>query len=823
MEPGGSDRSSRSLRLAGSAGARIAELRERRRLRRRGQAVRVLALVAVAGAIGIGTKAYLDRSAHAEVLATVRTLVIGGTPADLLAAEEALAATDADEQTLGYRAVLQAHAVLEFGTASDVAESARASLEEGPAADLAFAMLALSGGDIEQATAAFDRIEGLEDELLLQERAWLSAQLALSRPDAEAMSTALARIEVALERGPSVALLRARARLMLSLGRFADALDALARAREIAPAHLGLSADEALFNTYDRREAGGVASVTDQLLELGDAVTPTDRLVSELTRGVVHVRQGETAAGLERLSAATAALPWNHRLERELALQTALEVGAVDLAKTWIDAFEAASTMSEVELSIVRNWAVLAGGDVMTALDTAATLPQAHPRVAYIQALALVEQRRWAEAGPWIERANKVLGARVELEVAAARVELRLGDPAVALRRLTALAEEEPFAPRAWTGLGEAQLGQPNGSGDLRAAKRALERAVEREPFPAEAMGALAELANRRRATDPEGMRDAEQWLERAVATNPHLPHHSERLARFLADNARDDRARAILDPLIDTKGISAPTLLLRAQLAITGEESGIDVAKLLDRAAALGGDATTIERERANALIVFGKRNDLVTAQAMLTKLVDADPLDIPSRILLAETYTRAHDRKEAERILRRGFHHVAEGNKGRLFAAWADLDARLGKSRVAAGRGRAAWLRLLDEDRPAPELLVAAELVSRLWIRQQNDRIALTTVEQLTTRLPLHAQAWTIRARVELATKQSSRARQSLDRALELDPDDAEAHEAEGDWFARNGRKDEARVAHDRARELAAAARGHKRIAATDPTTTP
>jgi tetratricopeptide (TPR) repeat protein len=806
MEPGGADRSSRSLRLAGTAGARIAELRERRRLRRRTQAVRLLVGAGIAGAVALGIKTYVDRSAHDEALATVLALTSGGTPADLQAAEDALASIDADAQTLGYRAVLRAHAVLEFGVGLEEADAARRLVEGGPAADLADSMLALYGGDVDAALASFDAVLGLEDEVLLQERAWLSAQLALCRPEPEILATALARIEVALERGPSVALLRARARLMLAMGRFTDALDVLARAREIAPAHLGLSADEAMFNTDDRREAGGVASVTDQLLEMGDAVTPVDRLVAMVTRGVVHVRQGETELGLERMAEAATALPWNHRRERELALHTALEAGAVELATGWIDAFAASKTMSEGDLAIMRTWAVLAGGDVMAALDAAAMLPQAHPRVAYIQALALVEQRRWAEAGPWIERATKVLGPRVELEVASARVELRTGDPAVALRRLTALAEEEPFAPRAWTGLGEAHLAQRSGGGDMIAAKRALQRAVEREPLPAEAMGALAELANRRRASDPEGMRDAEQWLRRAVETNPRLPHHRERLARFLADDARDDKAREVLDALLDTKGISANTLILRAQLAITGEETAIDVQALLDRAAAAGGDAKTIERERARAWMVFGKRSDLDEAQRRLGALVEADPLDIPSRILLAQTWTRMHDRKEAERILRRGFHHVAENEKGRLFQAWAELDARLGKSRVAAGRGRAAWVRLLDEDRPAPELLPFAELVAKLWIRQRNDRIALTTVEQLTTRLPLHARAWTIRARIELAAKQTASARQSIDRALALDPEDAEAHEVDGDWLARHGRKDEARVAHERARELAA-----------------
>ena len=62
------------------------------------------------------------------------------------------------------------------------------------------------------------------------------------------------------------------------------------------------------------------------------------------------------------------------------------------------------------------------------------------------------------------------------------------------LRKLTGLAEEEVYAPRPYTGLGEALLAQAPECRDLRAAQRALSRAVEREPRAAEAMLLLAQV-----------------------------------------------------------------------------------------------------------------------------------------------------------------------------------------------------------------------------------------------------------------------------------------------------------------------------------------
>ncbi len=762
--------------------------------------------------VGVTVKIVTDRRARAHALQSARTHAQGGAAADLRVAADVLDAAlarDADDPaSSAHRALLRAHLWLEFGAEPEKAGQALADAPTDRAAtSVAAAMMAFADGDLEAASGLADALEPSGDAVVDAEATWLRGQLVIARsPDnPTALAAALQEVDAAIttDLGHG-SLRRVRARLLLELERGTEAVEELARARESSRTHLGLAADEVLFNALLRREMGGVASVADQLLELGEVLPPRDRHVTELARGVVHIHAGEREQGLALLESGYDGLARWDRLAIRLGVETALEAGASELATGWIDALEREGALPAEEISIDRAWLLLHTGDVMAALEAAAALPQAHPRVAYVQALALVEQRRFAEAKPWIDRAQQLLPGRIELEVAAARVELRLGDPEVARRRLSALAEEEPFAPRAWTGLGEAELAQTGTTVDLRAAKVALERAVEREPLPAEAMLLLAEIAVRRRATDPKGVGAAQTWLERAAEQNPHLPRYRERLAEFLVDDAHPERARPILTELADTPGVTGETLVRHARLAILAGDDSVDVPAVLERAAALGVDPRLLDRERARAQIVAGDRTALAAAQRTLAAMLEQDPADVPTRILYAETWARQRDRKEAELALRRGFMHVPESDRGRLYLAWADVDARLGKAKVAAGRARTAWLRLLAEDRPAPELLAAAELTARLWLRIDNERVALTVVEQLTGRLPLHARAWTIRGETELGANGAGAARTSVDRAIELDPEDPRAHEIRGHCLLRFGLQDGARAAYERAIEL-------------------
>ncbi len=779
------------------------------------RAAQLTALAAALLAAGVTLKIVGERRTRAAALATAREHASKGDAAELRLAGDVLdAAIARDRQSPvaeAERAVLRAHLWLEFGERRDLAEAA---IAEAPAdaepTRLAQAILAFGDADREGAAAILAELDGSQDPLVRTEATWLAGQLAISNhpDDDDELERALAAVDAALgESAANAALRRVRARLLLQLDRPTEALGELERARELARAHLGLAADEALFNALLGREAAGVASVADQLLEVGEALPLRDRHNTLLARAVVHVRAGELDEGLTRLEEAREGIPRWDRLAVRLAIDTALEAGAADAADAWLDGAD----LPADEIAIDRAWMTYVRGDVMTALEQLAKLPQEQPRVAYVQALALVEQRRFAEAEPWIRRVDELLPGRIEIEVARARVELRTGDKTVALRKLQALAEEEPYSPRAWTGLGEALLLQ-DGEVDLRKAKQALERAVEREPLPAEAMLLLAEIADRRRARDPAGMTAAEQLLQRAVETAPTLPRYRERQVQLWADTGQERRAFAAATELVEVPGVTADTLVRYVDLAAALGERDVDAEAVLERARALGAAPNAIARARARMLLVGSDKDDVVEAQRSLAAIVQQDPVDIDARVLLAETYVRQFDRKAAELVVRRGFPPTPDAQQGRLFFAWASIEARMGKPKVAAPRARSAFVRLLDENRPAPELLVAGELAARLWVRQDNERIAMTITDQLTERLPWSAEAWTIRAKTELGVGEAAAARTSADRAIALDPDSARAHEIRGHCLLRFGQKDKARAAYERAVELAKGTRAEK-----------
>jgi tetratricopeptide (TPR) repeat protein len=495
-------------------------------------------------------------------------------------------------------------------------------------------------------------------------------------------------------------------------------------------------------------------------------------------------------------------LPAWDRLSRRLAIQSALEAGDASRIAAWVEA----SPLPAAEGDIYRAWAVLVEGDVMEALRRLAELPQSDPWVGYLQALALVEQGRFAEAAAWIDRTEKLLPGRLEIEVARARVELRLGDKKVALRKLEALAQEEARAPRAWTGLGEAHLLQEPGEGtpDLAEARKALRRAIEREPRPAEATLLLAELWDRRRGKDPKAELEGLALYEKAAAANPHLPRYREALALYLADIGFSSRAREQMEAVIDEPGVGYALVLRLVQIRAEAGER-FDPEPQLAEALERGAPPQDVTRLRARIDLDSGDKARVATAQAALTTLLAQYPQDVEARVLYARTFLEQFDRKASESAIRKGLAAVDGQNKdGRLLWAWSELESRAGKRRIAAPRARRAWLGMLAENRPPTELLDVADLATRLWLRLGKERTALVIAKQLTDRLGYHAQAWTLRARTELGAGEAASARESAQRAIELDDASPRAHEILGHALLRYGLKDRAREEYERALEL-------------------
>jgi tetratricopeptide (TPR) repeat protein len=815
MDPQDSLGASRIDHGAG-AGDLIADIHRQQRRRVLRRAAQVTALAIVFLAIALALKIVADSRARAHSLDLARGHFARGTVVDLREAvtelELSLSSHPRDPTMRAALALVRAQQWLEFGEHEEAARTAVADVEgldDQHDAVVASGMVAFADGDHDAATTVLERAEAFEPEQSIAptHAAWLRGLLALRSDSRDERATAIEALGRADVVHPGlVAPRRLRALLQLQAGDARNALAELERARAQNRTHMGLAADEALYHAYLRQKLTGVADVADQLLSATeDSLGSRDRAHALLARGVVHVHSGETEDGLARIEQAWDALPPWDRFARELALQTVLEAGDSTRAEAWLEPAD----LSELDAKLYDAWAKLARGDIMGSLAALAEMPQDHPRVAYLQALALVEQLRFAEAGPWLDRADKLMPGLVELEVARARAEVRTGDASAALAKLQALAEEEAYAPRAWTGLGEAYLAQPEDEFDRRRAKRALERAIEREPVPAEALLRLAELWQRDRQRDPKAEPEALELLERAARTNPIFPRYRQALALELADLGFARRAMAMLRELADEPGVAPDAIVRLVRLEVEQASSPDDLPARLDHWLALaeeaGADEADLERERARIGIARATRESLEDARDRLRAVLEATPTDIEARVLFAAASAKVLRREEAELALRRGLQLSPHENHGRLYVAWARIESRTGKRQRAASHARLGWMRMLKEGRPPSELLDVGDLATNLWLRHGQPKVAMSMARELTSRLPFHSDAWTIRARTELRANRSADAQRSVERALDLDDDNPRAHEIHGRCLMRFGFRDRARAAYERALELA------------------
>lgn len=790
----------------------------------RGRLLITILALAVAAAF---TGWLLGSRARGRSFEQARALFHRGTTEDLAAAADLLA-TATGECLRSAEALARAQRWAEFGEAPDEARAAIAAAattaattagEREACSDLRVAegLLAFGDADPENASQALADARRFSSPRTLarHHHRWLAGMLALATTTDPATLTR-ARIDadaLSVEVPEAVAYHRLRARLQLLAGDPEAALASLAQVRSAARTHLGLAADEALMNASLRREFSGVADLTDQLLgqDLAQGLAPPDRGHALLARAVVHVHAGEAAAALARVDTAWPLLPWWDRAARTLALDLSLEAGDSQRALTWT----AALAVPEPEAGVYRAWASLVDGDVMGGLAALANLPQDHPRVAYLQGLALVEQRRFEEAGPWLARADRLLPGRVEIEVASARVAVHTGERAervMALHKLQGLAEEEVYAPRAFTGLGEAHLAQEPDQRDLRAAHKALTRAVEREPRAAEAMLLLAQAWKLRRAEAPEGTRNALDWYEQAAASNPRLPRYREALAAYLADLGQRARAETMLRALVDEPGITPATPLRLVDLVLenhndSGPVDGLarEVQMWVGTAEALGADPPALVRARARLDLSLGTAASLRAAQTRLEQRITQDPADVDSRILLVRVRMAQRDDEAAETLVRSGIYTVGAGSSGRLFLAWARLELRQHKRKQAALHARAALHRMQAEGRPRVELIDAAELAVTMFLRTEQIKLASSVTRELVQQLPDSAEAWRLEARAQFESQENARARRAVARAIELAPAAPQGHELRAQIALRSGDRKTAIAALQQALTLA------------------
>jgi tetratricopeptide (TPR) repeat protein len=734
----------------------------------------------------------------------------------------------ADERLRGALALIRAQEALEFGEHEREARDAIAffeSVDDMPGdARLAKAMMATSTGHFDDARELLQRLRDDRQGDDIPRARWLSSLLDLAQGPVKSgetgtqseMDEVVAGLEALVQSHDGIAYRRLLVRAQIRAGRGREALIGLQAARERSPTHAGLAADEALYNAMLRQKLTGVADLSEQILAASSESVPRfDRAHARLARGVVYVLGGQIPTGMELVGQAWSDLPLWDVAARQLALDMALEAGDEALAQGWLTQVG----LRGVELDIYRAWQLFVAGDIMGCLELCTKLPQDHPRIALLQGLALVEQQRLEEAEPWLLRAEKLNPGRVEVEIALARVEVALGDRRAALRKLEVLAEDEPFAARVWTGLGEAHLALANATLSLaderelnrrRAqAEQALERALERERRPAEAMVRLAEIWDSRRKSDSEAAGKALALFEKAAQLNDRLPRYRERLALYLAQLGFRQRSLELLANLTKEPGVKAETLLAAIGQSIDALVDGdsVDENQLDEYIKAaksvLGAENIDVRREEARRILGASGKEGAGKALMLIEAILTEKPGDVRALVLKARAIERMGDRDRAIDALRLGLRHVPRNDRGLLYAQWARDKAAGGHRQGAAGHARIAWQLLSEQSTPASELISVARLSTQLYLQVEKVDSARRVALELTKILPFHSEAWTVLANVSHKAGESPAALRSAAKAVELEPTNPRALEILGLSHLRLGSRVAANQAFTRALE--------------------
>ena len=129
----------------------------------------------------------------------------------------------------------------------------------------------------------------------------------------------------------------------------------------------------------------------------------------------MQLYSGEREAAARTVKVAWPSLPAWDRLSRELAIEVAVDAGDRALVRRLLDA----AGLSAEDVEVYRAWSEYEQGPRRARFDVCPPWISS-VKVAYLQALCLVAQERYDEAGPWLARAEFLFPGRIELEVARA-------------------------------------------------------------------------------------------------------------------------------------------------------------------------------------------------------------------------------------------------------------------------------------------------------------------------------------------------------------------------------------------------------------------
>jgi tetratricopeptide (TPR) repeat protein len=764
-----------------------AAVRTRRRRKVRGIVTTIVSLALLAG-LGFAGKLAWDHHRRGRAVESARAYLDAGTPGDLeaaaLAIDEGLVVAPGDEESLALLALVRAHQAALGGDTTALREAIEAASDrEATALVAAEGVAAAVDGDIEAVDVVLEKLAAaVDDPAIVRTRAWLQAIAALGRVHDETRTEeAIASLQSATEGDAWVPAHRALVALQLRAGQLDRAVAHLETARAAAPGDLGLAVDEALVFAIAGEHEAGVLEVSDRLAD-DASLSARDRGRARLARAIVQLRSKDTKEAGDTLDTAWAELPAWDLDARDLAIEAAMFAGDGKRAKAWIGDLD----VPDEAASIYRAWLQLTEGDVAGSLERCAKLSQTHPRVAFVQALALVEQGRWQEAGPWIERASTAYPGRLELRVAQARVQANTGDAEKAADALEDMADAHPGTPRVHTALGQARLVQAGEEGSTKAAEKALERALEAEARPAEAAFLLGMLLQRGVAKKPDRVPKVVAMYERAVEIDDSVPRYRTTLGMFLASQGEQARAAEVLRTIVDEPTPEPDALLVLSRVTTeraVAEHAPLpkeDVEAWIAKAAEAGAPAVGVTKERARVRLAAGDATALPSVAAELGTLLASAPKDIDARMMHSQALRRLGDLEGARASVREGIARTLRVLDGRLYIEWAAIDHADGEERRAASLAYKGWKKVEAEPRPPGELVAHARVVADYWLEIDNTDVPRTIGRELVARAPHRADAHAFSARMSILDEDAERGCADAKKALELDPKLPEAHGA-------------------------------------------
>ena len=610
---------------------------------------------------------------------------------------------------------------------------------------------------------------------------------------------------------------RAVGRWLFRWGFHEQGLERVELARAKFPEHLGLTVDEAWMQVSLHRKASAVVELSHKLGsgQFAEGLSENDERILALANGAALLDLGQLDAAQQVFAEVWKELPDWDRVARRIQLEFVLRQAKPQWIHQWLSTNDDGAPydkldeehlgLPESEIPWIDAWMSFARGDVAQSLVKLAKLDQQAPRTAYLQGLALVEQRRMTEAGPWLERSANLLPNQLETEIAQHRVASYFQLPILEEDKHRSMIKSSPYLFRAWSSLGEhilfqglrADLDKDERKRREEKAVEAFEQAVLYEPWPAEARLHLTQLLPKpklgrsMREEDYEVIRKIRTQFEAAVADCPKWPRYHQEFAEFLNEYGYVEEAlehltiaskveNDMISPNIPLQLIQWHALQFSGYGYLQWPRKRVD-AKLVDemsvwleQAAKLGAQANELAIARAFIAVTSTKKDALASSFEEINALSQQSMDDHMVIMLWVRLLVEIQGRESAEEVLSDRFRSLPRKHQARPRLWLATMKSGGGDPRQAARLAWGGWRMLLSQNSTANELLEAAEAVVSHWTAIRQKSGAYRAAREITQILGYHEKAWQLQATLEFAEDNPRAACESVQKALQLAPKD-------------------------------------------------